>query len=76
MEQPTKKRMIFGGACFEEALKVATIYTVSEVAEILKLPESTVYEYIRKNLLPHFKVGKHIRIREDDLKKWIESLMI
>lgn len=52
------------------------IYTVSEVAEILKLPESTVYEYIRKNLLPHFKVGKHIRIRDDDLKKWIESLMM
>ena len=68
--------MISGGACFKEGEIVPMIYTVSEVAEILKLPESTVYEYIRKNLLPHFKVGKHIRIREDDLKKWIESLMM
>lgn len=51
------------------------VYTVQEVARILKLPESTVYEYIRKHILPCFKIGRHIRIREKDLETCIESLM-
>ena len=51
------------------------IYTVKEVAELLKLPESTVYEYIRKHMIPSFKIGRHVRIRRADLDEAIECLM-
>lgn len=51
------------------------IYTVKDVAMILQIPESTVYEYIRNNVIPSFKIGKHVRVRKDDLDECIERLM-
>lgn len=50
-------------------------YTVKDVAEMLKIPESTVYEYVRNHVIPSFKMGKHVRIREQDLDECIERLM-
>lgn len=51
------------------------IYTVEEVAEILKIPKSTAYEYVRKHVIPSFKIGKHVHIRSIDLDKSIERVM-
>lgn len=50
-------------------------YTVKDVAEMLKIPESTVYEYVRAHVIPSFKIGKHVRIRKQDLDECIERLM-
>lgn len=50
-------------------------YTVKDVAEMLKIPESTVYEYVRNHVIPSFKMGKHARIRKQDLDECIERLM-
>lgn len=52
------------------------IYTVEEVAEILKIPKSTAYEYVRKRVIPSFKIGRHVRIRSIDLDKSIEQEMV
>lgn len=52
------------------------IYTVKEVADILKLPISTVYDYIHNNTIPSFKIGKHIRVRKEDLDMTIKILMM
>lgn len=51
------------------------VYTVKEVADMLKIPESTVYEYIRKHIIPSFRIGRHVRIRKEDLDECIERLM-
>lgn len=51
------------------------VYTVKDVAEMLKIPESTVYEYVRNHIIPSFKMGKHVRIRKQDLDECIERLM-
>lgn len=51
------------------------IYTVKDVARILQIPESTVYEYIRNHVIPSFKIGKHVRVRKDDLDECIERLI-
>ena len=50
-------------------------YTVKDVAEMLKIPEPTVYEYVRNHVIPSFKMGKHVRIRKQDLDECIERLM-
>lgn len=50
-------------------------YTVKDVAAMLKIPESTVYEYVRNHVIPSFKMGKHVRIRKQDLDECIERLM-
>jgi len=47
---------------------------IIEVAEILKLSKHTVYGIIREGKLPHIRpVSGAIRVRESDLKKFIES---
>jgi excisionase family DNA binding protein len=51
------------------------ILTVEEVAEVLKLPVSWVYEHTRTssaNRIPAFKLGKYWRFRESDVLAWLE----
>jgi len=50
------------------------LLTVDEAARILKLYRGTVIGYIQEGRLPGIKVGyKTIRIRREDLNKFIES---
>ena len=49
------------------------IYTVEEVADLLKIKPTTVRAMLRDNELNGFKAGKAWRVTEDDLKKYIQS---
>ncbi|WP_447980276.1 helix-turn-helix domain-containing protein [Candidatus Nitrospira bockiana] len=49
------------------------IWTVTEVAQFLRVPRSTVYKLAKRGLLPGQKVGKHWRFVRDDIEKWIRS---
>jgi excisionase family DNA binding protein len=44
-----------------------------EVAQMLALGRSTVYELIATGALPSIRVGKVIRVRREDLQRWVES---
>jgi len=43
------------------------LYTISQVAEILHLPCTWIYERTRKSVIPHRKLGKYIRFTDSDL---------
>jgi excisionase family DNA binding protein len=45
--------------------------TVVEVAEYLRLPQSTVYKLVQDKRLPGFKVGKHWRFRRESIQQWV-----
>jgi excisionase family DNA binding protein len=47
--------------------------TVEEIMRILKVSRTTAYEYIHSGRLKSYKVGRLVRIREIDLKKFIEG---
>ena len=49
------------------------IYTIEEVADLLKIKPETVRIMLRDNELNGFKAGKAWRVTEDDLKKYIQS---
>ena len=49
------------------------IYTVEEVADLLKIKPETVRVMLRDNELNGFKAGKAWRVTEDDLKKYIQK---
>jgi len=56
---------------------VESLLTVKEVAEILRVPVSWVYERTRRRggeRLPHVKVGKYLRFRQSDLAAYVETL--
>jgi excisionase family DNA binding protein len=53
-----------------------TLLTVHEVANLLHVPVSWVYEHTRTrctNRIPGFRLGKYWRFREDDILQWIEG---
>ena len=53
------------------------LLTVEEVAQLLKVPTSWVYERCRASAqdpLPHIKLGKYLRFRNSDLLLYLEKL--
>ncbi|MGV8168150.1 MAG: helix-turn-helix domain-containing protein [Alkaliphilus sp.] len=44
---------------------------VAEVAEILRVPISRVYDLARQNMLPHVRVGRQIRFDAEALQNYI-----
>ena len=52
---------------------IAQIYTIREVADILKCSERTVRgDLFERKQLRYLKVGREVRIREEDLVEFIE----
>lgn len=58
-----------GGIGMEE-LK---IYTVKEVADLLKVSKMTISRYIQSGKLKSSKLGRMHRIADDDLRKFLED---
>lgn len=52
------------------------VMTVKEAAEYVRLPESTVYEYIRKHVIPALTIGRHVRIHKEELEKALEAMSL
>ena len=53
------------------------LLTVAEVARLLRVPISWVYERTRRrglDRLPHFKLGKYLRFSERDIFTWLEKI--
>ena len=51
------------------------LLTVEEVAELLRLPVSWVYERTRRRAaerIPGFRLGKYWRFREADVLAWLD----
>jgi excisionase family DNA binding protein len=49
-----------------------TFLTVAEVAELLKLNQQTVRNWIDQGSLPALRVGRRVRIRRSDLEQLLE----
>lgn len=55
-----------------------TLLTVDEVAALLKVPRSWVYERTRRRgneRLPHVKLGKYLRFDERAVQAYLEDRM-
>lgn len=48
------------------------LYTISEIAEILRVTERTIYNYIKEDELPAIKIGKHWRVRHEHLEQFLQ----
>lgn len=52
---------------------VKELYTPEEVADILKINPHTVRQYLRDDKLKGFKIGRSWRVKEEDLKEFINQ---
>ena len=48
-------------------------FSLAEVGKRLGLSRMTVYRYVQEKRLPAYRFGKHYRIRNDDLEKFISK---
>lgn len=52
------------------------LHTVSELAQVLKVPKSWVYAKTREtgpNSIPRIKVGKYLRFEIDQVLNWLKN---
>ena len=47
------------------------VYTAQEVADKLKIKKSTVYDLIKRGELSSSKVGKQLRVSEEQLSQYL-----
>jgi len=48
------------------------LLTTQEIAEVLGVKPSTIYQYTHQGYIPHVKIGKFVRFREKDVERWVE----
>ncbi|MDB5694455.1 MAG: DNA-binding protein [Alphaproteobacteria bacterium] len=56
------------GAKKEERLLLA-----SEVADLLRVTKAWVYAETRSRRLPHVRLGRYVRYREDAIREWLAA---
>jgi excisionase family DNA binding protein len=64
-----------GSEAIEGVADARALLTVEEVAELLRVPLSWVYERTRKrsmDRIPGFRLGKYWRFREADVLAWLD----
>lgn len=51
------------------------LLTAGEVAQLLGIPRSSVYEYARRKLtpLPSLQIGRHRRFFRDEIEAWLDD---
>ncbi len=49
------------------------LLTAEDVAGILQVPKASVYELIRLKRLPVVRIGRLVRVPEDELRSWIAT---
>lgn len=51
----------------------AKYYTPDEIAELLSMNPESIRRWIRNRELKAFRVGRELRVGEDDLREYLES---
>lgn len=55
--------------------KIEPLWAIEDVADYLKVPVKTLYEWRTRDYGPPGKrVGRHIRYRPEDVLSWFESI--
>lgn len=49
------------------------VYTLDEIADILKLTKRSLYTYVKNGKLKAVKVGKYWRVSEENFKDFLEQ---
>lgn len=49
------------------------VYTLDEVADILKVTKRTLYAYIKAGKLPAVKMGKYWRVSQENLQAFVNG---
>lgn len=58
---------------FDSLESCEKLLTAREVARILSISEKTVYSYVSRNLIPHYKIEANVRFRAREVADWLRN---
>ncbi len=64
----------YGDKGFKSKTDYPDIMTINQVAEYFQISEMTTYKLVQDGSIPAFKIGRHWRVKRDDLDGFIERL--
>jgi len=53
--------------------KERLVYTIPQVAELLGLSQSYVYQLVKEDVIPSIKLGRRRVISKEKFHKWLEE---
>ena len=52
--------------------QVDKFLTVSDLAQYLRIKPATIYAMVESRKIPHYKIGRLIRFKKDEIDQWLE----
>ena len=49
------------------------LLTAKQVAELLEVKISTVFDWVARGVIPYVKLGRLIRFKKPEIFRWVES---
>ena len=50
------------------------LLNVQEIAELIGVKPSTIYQWTHQGFIPHVKIGKLVRFKPDAVMKWVNNM--
>lgn len=58
-----------------EKTLIEKLIGVDELSTLLGLSKKTVYDFVYRRELKHFKLGRRLKFRKSDLEAWLQKKM-
>ena len=56
----------------ERLTRSDSLLTAKELAKLLAVSPKTLYSYVSRNMIPHFKIEANVRFRGKDVADWLK----
>jgi excisionase family DNA binding protein len=53
--------------------RCSNLLTAKELAALLGVSPKTIYGYVARNLIPHYRITASVRFRARDIAEWLRS---
>ena len=60
---------------FEKLQGCTRLLTAKELAGMLSISPKTLYAYVERNMIPHYKIASNVRFRARDVAEWLRKSM-
>jgi excisionase family DNA binding protein len=58
---------------FDHLDRCSNLLTAKELAALLAVSPKTIYGYVARNLIPHYRIAASVRFRGRDIAEWLRS---
>ena len=49
------------------------LLNIEGLSQLLNVKKSTIYDWVHKDLIPHYKLNRLVRFREEEIIEWLKT---